>query len=80
MTIFRNDSIYFDFPNKFKCLEYVVDGCLGLKKSLRLIEKDTEHLTVRCPVSGDSMEIVGDVDELQWLDEELHRRGWYRTN
>ena len=80
MTIFTGTYIPYEFDDKHDVLKHIESRCHGLKKSLRLIEKDTEHLTVRCPVSGDYMEIVGDVEELQWLDEELHRRGWYRTN
>lgn len=51
-----------------------------LKKSLRLVEKDSEHLTIRCPLSGDYLEIVGEKDDLEWLDNELRKQGWYRPN
>lgn len=78
MTIFTDTFIPYVFKTKYQALEYVVGRCQGLKHSLRLMEKDTEHLTFRCPVSGDCIDVVGEVDELRWLDEQLCIRKWYR--
>ena len=63
-----------------RTLKYVTSRAQGLKKSLRLVEKDSEHLTIRCPLSGDYLEIVGEKDDLEWLDNELRKQGWYRPN
>ena len=79
MTIITNTFIPYDFDNKRKCLEYVESRSHGLKNSMRLIEKDTEHLTIRCPVSGDYLDIVGTTSELEWLHNELTIRNLYRT-
>ena len=79
MTIFTDTYIPYEFTNKFDCLAYVESRCQGLKKSLRFVEMDNEHLTVRCPLSGDYLEITGTVEELDWLHAELSKRGWYRV-
>ena len=79
MTIITDTYIPYEFDNKIDTLKHVESRCHNLKKSLRFIEMDNEHLTVRCPLSGDYLEIVGSVDELNWLHAELSKRNWYRT-
>lgn len=78
MTIFTDTYIPYEFSSRNECLRYIEDRCHRLKKSLRLVEKDNEHLTVRCPLSGDYLDVVGSEDDLKWLDEQLHKRQWYR--
>lgn len=79
MTIFTDTFIPYEYANKYEVLKHVESRCHGLKKSLRFVEMDNEHLTVRCPLSGDYIEITGSVDELNWLHAELTKRKWYRT-
>lgn len=79
MTIISDTFVPYEYDNKMDALKYLISRCHGAKKSLRLVEKDNEHLTVRCPFSGDYLEIVGYPDELVWLDEELKSRQWYRV-
>lgn len=80
MTIFTDTYVPYEFDNKQECLKHVESRCHGLKKALRFIEMDNEHLTVRCPLSGDYLEIVGTEDDLNWLHSQLTIRGWYRIN
>ena len=79
MTIFTDTFIPYEY-DKIGCLRYIENRCQNLKKSLRLIERDNEHLVVRCPLSGDYLEVVGSKDELLWLDAQLRRRQWYRID
>lgn len=78
MIIFTDTYIPYEFKTRQDCYAYIVERCHGIKRSLRLVEKDIEHLTVRCPISGDYLEVVGSVEELIWLDNELRRHNWYR--
>jgi hypothetical protein len=43
-----------------------------------LTEKDNEHLQVRCPLSGEYLEILGTIEELEWLHRELRKGNWYK--
>lgn len=79
MTIFTGTYIPYEY-NKFEALAHIESRCHGIKHSLRFVEKDNEHLTVRCPLSGDYLDVVGTVEELEWLHSELTKRKWYRTN
>lgn len=80
MTIFTGTYIPYEYNNKHECLRYVESRCHDIKKSLRFIEMDSEHLTVRCPLSGDYLDILGTPEELNWIHAELTKRNWYRIN
>lgn len=79
MTIFTGDYTPYEYANRFETFKYVKSRAQALKKSLRLVEKDNEHLTIRCPLSGDYLEITGSKEDLEWLDNELSKGDWYRT-
>lgn len=78
MTVITDTFIPYEFADKRKCYNYVTDRALRIRKSLRLVEKDEEHLTIRCPVVGDYLDIVGTKQDIEWLDAELRKRQWYR--
>lgn len=80
MLIYTDTWVPYEYINKQDCLEHIISRTHNLKKSIRLIEKNNEHLIIRCPLSGDYLEVVGSEEELNWVDEQLTRRGWYRTN
>ena len=78
MIIFTETYIPYEYESKHDTLKYIESRCHGIKKSLRFIEKDNEHLTVRCPLSGDYLDILGSEEDLNWLHNELRKRKWYR--
>lgn len=78
LTILTDTFVPYEY-DKYDTLYYIESRCKGLKKSLRFIEKDNEHLTVRCPLSGDYLDIIGTPGELNWLHDELTIRKWYRN-
>lgn len=78
MVIFTDSFIPYEFENKRKCYEYIVERSHGIKKSLKFIEMDAEHLKVRCPVSGDYLEIIGSEEDLNWLHSELTKKEIYK--
>ena len=80
MTIFTGNYVPYEYANRYETLKYVTSRAQGLKKSLRLVEKDSEHLTIRCPLSGDYITVVGEKEDLDWLHAELTKRRWYRTS
>ena len=78
MTIVTDTFIPYEYENKRDVLNFIISRCQGLRRSLRLVEKDSEHLLVRCPLSGDYLGIVGTTQELNWVDAELRKQDWYR--
>lgn len=80
MTIFTDTYIPYEYTNKYDALSHLESRCQQMKKSLRLVEKDSEHLRVRCPLSGDYLDVVGTSEDIEWLDKQLRLRNWYRTS
>lgn len=78
MTIHNNTFVPFEFKVKEDCYQYITERCHGIKKSLKLMEMDNEHLTLRCPLSGDYLDVTGTPAELAWLNQTLRVRRWYR--
>lgn len=78
MTIFTDTYIPYEFNDKYECYKYIENRCMNIKHSLRLVEKDNEHLRVRCPLSGDYLDIVGIEEEIEWIDMKLRNSQWYR--
>ena len=80
MIICTDTFVPYEYENKRECLKHIESRCHNLKKSLRFIEIDNEHLRVRCPLSGDYLDVLGTTEEINWVHAELTRRQWYRIN
>lgn len=78
MTIFTDTFMPYEFDNKVDALTHIENRCCGLKKSLRFVSMNKEHLVVRCPLSGDYLDIIGEEHEIEWVHNELSKRRWYR--
>lgn len=78
MTVFTNAFIPYEFKNRDKAYKYITERALGIKKSLRLMELDSEHMKIRYPLAVE-IEITGTEEELQWLHYELTLNEWYRS-
>ena len=79
MYIFIDTTVPYEFAHKEDCFRHVTLRCHGIKKSLTFVEKDKEHVCVRCPLSGDYLEIFGKSTEIEWLNDMLHKYKWYRN-
>lgn len=79
MIIYTETYVPYEYTNKFEVLKHVESRCHGIKKSLRFVEKNEGHLMVRCPLSGDYLDVLGSQEEIDWLDNELRRKNWYRV-
>lgn len=79
MFIYIDTTVPYEFKTKEACYKHVVIRCHNIKKSLRFVEKDIGHLCVRCPISGDYLEIFGEQFEIDWLDKQLRINSWYRV-
>lgn len=73
MIIFTNTYIPYEY-DRTGLLKVVMDKSLGIKRSIRLVEKDTEHLTIRCPVTGEYLDILGTADDIEWLFSQMTNR------
>ena len=80
MVIMTDTYNPIEFDDKRECLNYIIQRAKGLKKSLRLVEEDMEHLTIRCPISGDYIDVLGSPYDLEWVNQMLKLLKWYRPD
>lgn len=80
IIIFNNTQVPYEYQFKRDALSHILSRCQEIKHSIRVIEKDKEHLALRCPMAGDILDIVATEFELDWLDRELRVRGLYKPS
>jgi hypothetical protein len=79
MRLSVDDASEYELNDMFDYVIFLEKKCYNIKHSLLLLQKDTEHLKVRCPVSGEYIDVFGTEDELNWLDDMLRKRQLYRV-
>ncbi len=79
MTIYTGTFIPYDYADRWNVLHYIESYCQHIKKSIRIVEKDKEHLCLKCPMSINCIDIHGDEEEIEWLHNKLEILRWYRT-
>lgn len=77
-TIITNTFIPYTFEDINECVKYIKDMSFNILYSIRLIEKTPERLIIRCPVSGEYLDIHGSESAIDWLDDELISQNLYR--
>lgn len=77
-TIITNTFIPYTFKDTNECVKYIKDMSFNILYSIRLIEKTPERLIIRCPVSGEYLDIHGSESAIDWLDDELISQNLYR--
>ena len=67
-----------EFTNKEQCLQWLKDKQLGIKRSITLLGKDVDQLTLRTPITNENARIFGEPDEIAWLHLQMVREQMYR--
>lgn len=60
-----------EFNNKERCLQWCQNKQLGLKHSIKLLLKESDHLIIRTPLTNEIVHIYGTPEEISWLHLEL---------
>lgn len=76
----RDVFMPYEFATVSGAISFIKQLSMGITHGIILLEKDTEHLTLRCPVSGEYLDITSSVDVLNKLDRELRRNHLYKTD
>lgn len=75
----QNVYIPYEFATIKGAVDFIKQLSMGITHGITRIEKDTEHLTIRCPVSGEYLDITSSTITLNALDRELQRQHLYVT-
>lgn len=78
MTIFNDTFIPVEFESRRDTFNYIVERAMFIRRSIRCIETEPDHLTLRLPGSGECIEIAGTEQDIIWLHTELTRKNYYR--
>ena len=66
-----------EFEDKEQCLDWLKDKQLGLKRSITLLSKHDDWLSIRVPITNENINIHGDVEEIRWLHLAMVRNQMY---
>ena len=79
MTIITDTYLPYEYEHIRDVVKHIKSLCSNIKaRCVRLIDKKTDCLTIRLPVSGDYLDIIGTEQELKELHAELIRIQLYR--
>lgn len=68
----------YSFEDWRQCGNFIIDKCYGTKRALTLVEKDEEHLDLRCPLTGEYLTVLAGPDDLEEIHEMLISQNLYR--
>lgn len=66
-----------EFSSKERCLQWLKDKQLGIHRSITLLRKDQDQLTVRTPITNENVRIIGEPEEIAWLHLQMVRERMY---
>lgn len=66
-----------EFSNKEQCLQWLRDKQLGINRSITLLRKEPDQLTVRTPITNENVRIVGEPNEIAWIHLQMVRERMY---
>ena len=80
ITIWLSDVFLpYEFATVEGAINFIKQLSMGMTHGISKIEKNTEHLTIRCPVSGEYLDITSSEKTLNELDRELFKQHLYKT-
>lgn len=68
----------YDFRNWRECVNFLIDKCYGIKRGMTLVEKDKEHLELRCPLTGEYLTVLASEANLEKVHQQLILQNLYR--
>lgn len=78
MLVLGDTFVPYDFFNWQECANFLIDKCYGMKRAMILVEKDKEHLDLRCPLTGEYLTVLGSELDLTRVHQVLIRQNLYR--
>ena len=68
-----------EFACKEQCLKWLQNKQLGIRRSIVLLSKSEDWMSVRVPITNENVNIHGEVDEIRWLHLAMVRNQMYTT-
>lgn len=68
-----------EFNSKEQCLRWLQNKQLGIRRSIVLLSKSEDWMSVRVPITNEIINIHGEVDEIRWLHLAMVKNQMYTT-
>lgn len=68
----------YDFMTWRECCNFLIDKCYGMTKAMTLVEKDKEHLELRCPLTGEYLTVLASEEDLERIHRTFILQNLYR--
>lgn len=78
LLVIGDTFLPYDFLNWRECCNYLIDKCYGMKRAMTLVERDKEHLELRCPLTGEYLTVLASADHLEKIHTTFILQNLYR--
>ena len=78
LLVIGDSYLPYDFMTWRECCNFLIDKCYGMTKAMTLIEKDKEHLEMRCPLTGEYLTVLGSPEDLEQIHTTFILQNLYR--
>lgn len=65
LLVIGDTFLPYDFFSWQECCNFLIDKCFGMKRGMRLLKKDSEHLEMRCPLTGEFLTVLASPEDLE---------------
>lgn len=69
----------YDFLTWRECCNFLIDKCYGMKRAMTLVNRDKEHLELRCPLTGEYLTVLGSEENLENIHRTFILQNLYRS-
>ena len=78
LLVIGDDFSPYDFLHWRECCNFLIDKCYGMTKAMTLIQKDKEHLEMRCPLTGEYLTVLASTEDLERIHRTFILQNLYR--
>ena len=78
LIVIGDTYVPYDFRNWKECMNFLIDKCYGVKRGMTLVEKDKEHLELRCPLTGEYLTVLASEQDLERIHTQFILQNLYR--
>ena len=78
LLVIGDNFLPYDFMHWRECCNFLIDKCYGMKRAMILIQKDKEHLELRCPLTGEYLTVLASAEDLECIHRVFILQNLYR--
>lgn len=80
LIVIGDTFLPYDFNNWRECCNFLIDKCYGMKRGMTLVNRDKEHLEMRCPLTGEYLTILSSPENLEKIHNQFIIQNLYRRD